>query len=386
MPEVIACPDPTCRAPAGIVDGWTWGSTSGPVEHIKTGCGRGHWFTLTVDSLDLRPAPTAAQPSSVPCPSVREEKQAVHRQPIVRDGGHHATGDDARQRVLAGTPVTERRLRLAGVATAVLEGGNGPDMVLLHGQGGWAAGWLPVLPDLVHTHHVVVPDLPGLGASETPQGSFDAATVLAWLGELIEQTCVAPPVVVGASLGGSIAAPFAAAHSQRLDELVLVDTGCLVGRVRSAPGVLLALIRHSLRPSRRTMVRFLGQVTVDLERLPSARGALGAVPGLLAGSRPHAFGAAGQPPPAAGARVAADPAAGAGADHRPDRADLGAAGPGDAAADRTAGQRPLRLAAARDRRRRPLPGGRPAQSVPRGAARCARRPLTTDQPQARPAR
>ena len=54
MYDVIACPDPTCRAPARIVDRWTWGSTDGPVEHVKTGCERGHWFTPTVDSLHLK--------------------------------------------------------------------------------------------------------------------------------------------------------------------------------------------------------------------------------------------------------------------------------------------------------------------------------------------
>ena len=53
MPDLIACPDPTCRAPARIVDRWSWGSSDGPVEHIKTQCERGHWFTPTVDSLDL---------------------------------------------------------------------------------------------------------------------------------------------------------------------------------------------------------------------------------------------------------------------------------------------------------------------------------------------
>jgi hypothetical protein len=54
MPDVIACPDPTCRAPARIVDRWSWASSDGPVEHVKTGCERGHWFTPTVDSLHLR--------------------------------------------------------------------------------------------------------------------------------------------------------------------------------------------------------------------------------------------------------------------------------------------------------------------------------------------
>jgi hypothetical protein len=51
MSDLIVCPDLTCRAPARIVDRWTLGSSDGPVEHVKTGCQRGHWFTIPVDSL-----------------------------------------------------------------------------------------------------------------------------------------------------------------------------------------------------------------------------------------------------------------------------------------------------------------------------------------------
>src|SRR6266511_3907658 len=133
----------------------------------------------------------------------------MSRQQVMEDGGRGAAGDHARQRVLAGAPVTERRLDLAGVSTAVLEGGDGPPVVLLHGQGGWAGMWLPVAADLVRTHRVVAPDLPGLGASEVPDGPPDAARVLAWLGELIQRTCPSPPTLVGASLGASIGARFA---------------------------------------------------------------------------------------------------------------------------------------------------------------------------------
>ena len=74
-------------------------------------------------------------------------------------------GERAREQMLAGIPVSERRLTLAGMSTAVLEGGDGPPMVLLHGPGEFAAAWLPVLPDLIRTHRVIVPDLPGHGAS-----------------------------------------------------------------------------------------------------------------------------------------------------------------------------------------------------------------------------
>jgi hypothetical protein len=66
MPDIIACPDPACGAPARIVDHWTFGSTSGPVEHVKTGCERGHWFTPTVASLRFLPVPAEASPALVP--------------------------------------------------------------------------------------------------------------------------------------------------------------------------------------------------------------------------------------------------------------------------------------------------------------------------------
>ena len=195
----------------------------------------------------------------------------MSRQPIVEDGSGRMSGDDARRRLLAGAPVTERRLDLAGVSTAVLEGGDGPPVVLLHGQGGWSGMWLPVIADLVTTHRVVAPDLPGLGASEVPDGPPDAARVLAWLGELIQRTCPSPPALVGASLGASIAARFAIAHPDRLTRLVLIGAGSLA-RFRPAPGVALALIRFIARPGERTQDGLLRQVTVDPSRVRALLG------------------------------------------------------------------------------------------------------------------
>ena len=183
-------------------------------------------------------------------------------QRTAEDDRRRTDGNDARRRALAGAPVTERRLDLAGVSTAVLEAGDGPPVVLLHGQGGWSGVWLPVAGDLAATHRVIAADLPGLGASEVPGGPPDAARVLDWLGELIRQTCPAPPALVGVSLGASIAARFAIAHPDRLSRLVLVDAGSLA-RFRPAPGVLLALVRFVARPSERSQRSFLRQVTVD---------------------------------------------------------------------------------------------------------------------------
>jgi pimeloyl-ACP methyl ester carboxylesterase len=107
------------------------------------------------------------------------------------------TRDDARRRMLAGVPVTERRLELAAIPTAVLEGGAGPPLVLLHGAGEFAGLWLRVVPGLAAGHRVVAPDLPGHGASAAPPGPLGAERLLAWLGELVERTCPTPPTLVG---------------------------------------------------------------------------------------------------------------------------------------------------------------------------------------------
>jgi pimeloyl-ACP methyl ester carboxylesterase len=169
-------------------------------------------------------------------------------------------------RLLEGMPVTERRVDLAGVSTSLLEGGEGPPIVLLHGQGGFAAHWVRVIPHLVGNHLVVAPDLPGLGESEAWAGRLDAPWLVAWLGDLIAQTCPEPPTVVGISLGGSLAARFAVMPGDRVRRIVLVNSGGL-GRARPAAGALVALVLYSMRRSPVNFDRVIRYVVVDPERI-----------------------------------------------------------------------------------------------------------------------
>ena len=117
--------------------------------------------------------------------------------------------------------MTERRLRLAGVLTAVLEGGDGPPVVLLHGPGEFAAKWLQVIPDLARTNRVIAPDLPAHGEPEPFGGPPEIDRVVAWLDDLIESTCGMPPVLVGQTIGGAMAAHFALHRGDRVSGLVL---------------------------------------------------------------------------------------------------------------------------------------------------------------------
>ena len=177
----------------------------------------------------------------------------------------------ARHKLVATLPVTDRRYTLAGIGTAVLEGGEGPPLVLLHGPGEYGAKWLRVLPDLVATHRVVAPDLPGHGASDGVDPPLDRDTVLAWLDALIERTCPTAPALLGHIHGGAIAARFAARHGDRIRSLVLVDTLGLAA-FSPAPEFGQALGAFVAAPDEDTHDRLWERCSFDLQALRAGLG------------------------------------------------------------------------------------------------------------------
>lgn len=181
-----------------------------------------------------------------------------------------AVGETARDRLLASLPVTEHRLTVTDVDTAVLHGGQGPPVVFVQGE--FALVWFRVIPELVQTHRVIAPDLPGLGASALPDGHYDLDLALGWLGDLIHKICDAPPVLVGKGPAGALAARYAIDQGGRLAGLVLVDAQGL-GRFRPPPSMALAYLTVLLRPSERSVERSLqGYCFTDLGRVRAELG------------------------------------------------------------------------------------------------------------------
>jgi 2-hydroxymuconate-semialdehyde hydrolase len=166
--------------------------------------------------------------------------------------------------MLAGLPVTERRVPVAGVSTALIEGGEGPPLILLHG--GIECGgvyWAPVISRLAASHRLIVPDIPGLGESE-PAERLDAAAFARWFAELVRLTCREEPVLVAHSLLGSLAARFAAQRADRLRRLVIYASPG-VGPYRMPLGLRAAAIRFALRPTPRNFERFERFAFFDLD-------------------------------------------------------------------------------------------------------------------------
>ena len=171
---------------------------------------------------------------------------------------------DARERVLSVTAAKPRVVDVGGVATSILEAGDGPPLLLLHGgvESG-AAVWAPVLDRLATSHRVVAPDIPGLGESE-PIGALDARAFSSWLRGTMQALDMDRPRVVAHSLGGSLAARFAADASEALSGLV-VYAAPGAGPYRMPLRLMYSAIRFSLRPSAANSERFDRFLLFDLD-------------------------------------------------------------------------------------------------------------------------
>ena len=107
-----------------------------------------------------------------------------------RRHGHHAGGATA-SGCWRGCPSRSGGWSSAGVSTAVLEGGDGPPLVLLHGPAGNATHWMRVDPatswrriaSSPPTCRATAPRRSPAAATSTPTRARD------WLDELIERTC-----------------------------------------------------------------------------------------------------------------------------------------------------------------------------------------------------
>lgn len=99
-----------------------------------------------------------------------------------------------------------------------------PPLVLVHGNAASAEWWRFVAPLLAADHHVIAPDLGGMGDSNHC-GRYAreryAEQVMAVAGALAPGR---PPVVVGHSLGGYVAIMAGCAHGERMAGLVVLDS------------------------------------------------------------------------------------------------------------------------------------------------------------------
>lgn len=124
----------------------------------------------------------------------------------------------------------ERFVRAAGVRARVVEEGSGAPVLLVHGVGGWAENWRPVMPALAAAgYRAIACDLPGFGQSERLRDAayFDVADpyYARFVSELLDALELPQVDLVGHSLGGAIAAVATIRAPSRVRRLALASPG-----------------------------------------------------------------------------------------------------------------------------------------------------------------
>ncbi len=115
-------------------------------------------------------------------------------------------------------------LNREGVDIYVHDGGAGsPALLFVHG---WIMShevWKEQIGFFESSHRTVAIDLRGFGASAKPEGNYTLQTFCDDLDFVISSLGLDRPVLIGWSMGASVALVYAATHPERVSKLVLVD-------------------------------------------------------------------------------------------------------------------------------------------------------------------
>lgn len=116
--------------------------------------------------------------------------------------------------------------------------GVGPAILLTHGFGASAQMFASTVAEVATDHTAITWDMRGHGRSDAPDdpSRYSTAASLSDMATLLDDIGATRATLLGHSLGGYLSLEFALAHPDRVDGLVLVDTGPGYRRDRGRDG------------------------------------------------------------------------------------------------------------------------------------------------------
>lgn len=128
----------------------------------------------------------------------------------------------------------QRWVHVDGRAVNLVDLGQGPPILFIHGLSGSWQNWLENLPEMAREHRVVALDLPGFGHSEMPRERITITRYAATVDAVLTTLGIDRAAIVGNSMGGFVAVDIALHHPERVEKLVLVAAaGLSVEHVRN---------------------------------------------------------------------------------------------------------------------------------------------------------
>lgn len=142
-----------------------------------------------------------------------------------------------------GADLVARRLTLAPHEIVYLEGGEptGPPVLLLHGFAADKDNWTRFSRSLKRAgFRIYAPDLPGHGESNRlSEYTYDIPSQVAFVEDFLGATGVESVHLAGNSMGGHIAAAYAATHPERVLSLGLFNAGGVTAPIASERSTLM---------------------------------------------------------------------------------------------------------------------------------------------------
>ncbi len=141
---------------------------------------------------------------------------------------------DERFQGLPDYPFEPHYAEAGGLRMHYLDEGSGKPVVCFHGEPTWSYLYRKMLPPLVEGgHRVICPDYAGFGRSDKPTDrgwySYDRHTEL--VSEVLAGLDLSGVTVVVQDWGGPIGLRWATENADRVDGLVILNTGLFTGRV-----------------------------------------------------------------------------------------------------------------------------------------------------------
>ncbi len=125
-------------------------------------------------------------------------------------------------------PLRTRYVHVQGSPVHVLDGGEGPTVLMLHGSGPGTTGsgaWAATATALAASVHTIAPDQAGFGRTPLPPDHTSRLSL--WTDQaagLMDALSIRSYAVVGHSMGGAVALALAAARPEQVTRVVAVSS------------------------------------------------------------------------------------------------------------------------------------------------------------------
>jgi len=170
--------------------------------------------------------------------SVRESAGLSYSKPV---------SIDVSERIIDITNPIENTVNFGDITLHYTDwGGQGRDLVLVHGLASTLHIWDLVAPLLANNFHVIALDQRGHGESCKPDNGYDFETVSTDLHCFINAIGLQDPVLVGHSWGADVVLQYGSSYNDSAGAIVLVDGGFL--ELKSVPDLSLDKAKNIMAP------------------------------------------------------------------------------------------------------------------------------------------